>query len=417
MSHDATLLKDKSTEIGTIPSDWDVKPISELFEVTAGGDWDRMNSSRYEQGPYRYPIYANALRNDGVQGYCKYWKIPGESLTITGRGDVGKAVYRPRPFVPIVRLLALVPRNSSAKFYAEYINSKVSFALESTGVPQLTAPQVKPLLVPVPPVEEQYAIANALTQVDSLVTALERLIVKKEAIRDGMMQQLLTGKTRLEGFSGEWLSLHVASKSTLRARIGWQGLTTSEYKTTGHFRLVGGTEFFDGSVDWGRTPFVDQWRYEQDAGIQVREGDVLLTKDGTIGKTAYVDHLPGPATLNSGVFVIRPTRNAYDSRFLYYVLRSRAFEEFLSRLTAGSTISHLYQRDLVGLVINAPATLEEQAAIASALGDADSEIRALRLQLSKTKSLKRGMTQELLSGRTRLANQDGSPDRQKEHQS
>lgn len=398
----AVLPEYKQTEIGMIPSDWDVKPISELFEVTAGGDWDKANSSRYEQGQYRYPIYANSLRNEGIQGFCKYWTIPGESLTITGRGDVGKAVYRPRPFVPIVRLLSLVPKNSSAKFYAEYINNKVSFALESTGVPQLTAPQVKPLVVPVPPIEEQYAISNVLTHVDSLVAALEQLVAKKEAIRDGMMQQLLTGKTRLEGFSGNWVSLHVASKSTLRARIGWQGLTTSEYRSTGHFRLVGGTEFFDGAVDWGRTPFVDQWRYDQDAGIQVREGDVLLTKDGTIGKTAFVDHLPGPATLNSGVFVIRPTRNAYDSRFLYYVLRSRAFEEFLSRLTAGSTISHLYQRDLVGLVINAPATLEEQAAIANALGDADSEIRTLRLQLLKTRSLKRGMMQELLSGRTRL---------------
>jgi restriction endonuclease S subunit len=249
---------------------------------------------------------------------------------------------------------------------------------------------------------EQDAIGHVLSDVDDLIHSLERLIAKKQAIKQGMMQQLLTGRARLQGFSQQWTSLHVASRSVLKARIGWQGLTTSEYRASGLYRLVGGTEFLDGSVNWRATPFVDKWRYDQDIGIQLRQGDVLLTKDGSIGKTAYVDKLPGPATLNSGVFVIRPVRDAYHSRFLYFTLRSRAFAEFLTRLSAGSTISHLYQRDLVGLTLDVPPTVEEQRAIARVLSDAENEIDTLRTRLDKTRAEKQGMMQQLLTGRTRL---------------
>lgn len=267
---------------------------------------------------------------------------------------------------------------------------------------------VKELQIPLPPIGEQKMIAAALLDADHLIALHERQIAKKRAIKQGIMQQLLTGKTRLAGFSGDWRPLRIASHSTLKARIGWQGLTVSEYRSTGEYRLVGGTEFSDGLVDWVSTPYVDKWRYDQDAGIQLRSGDVLITKDGTIGKIAIVDALPGPATLNSGVFVVRPLRGAYESRFLYYLLRSRVFEDFLARLTAGSTISHLYQRDLVGLVLEMPPSQEEQRAIADVLWDSDNELTVLRQSLAKARNTRLGMMQQLLSGRTRLKAAEGA---------
>ena len=272
-----------------------------------------------------------------------------------------------------------------------------------SSIPGFNLTRLRTMKIPLPPVEEQERIAYALSDAGHLESTLRRLIAKKEAIRQGMMQQLLTGRTRLPGFVDQWTPVHVASKSLLKARIGWQGLAASEYLHSGEYRLVGGTEFINGSVDWNSTPFVDRQRYEQDSYIQLRIGDVLLTKDGSIGKTAYVDHLPGPATLNSGVFVIRPLRGAYDSHFIYFMLRSRVFEEFLGRLSAGSTISHLYQRDLVGLVLDIPSTLDEQHAIAAALADAEAEIAALRARLTKARSIKTSMMQQLLTGRTRLS--------------
>ena len=230
---------------------------------------------------------------------------------------------------------------------------------------------------------------------------LTRLIAKKRDLKQAAMQRLLTGRTRLPGFRGEWEFIGVAEKSSLKARIGWQGLTTAEYRTTGEYYLVTGTDFVNGRVNWANCCFVDRSRYVQDRNIQLRARDILLTKDGTIGKVGFVEGLPGPATLNSGVFVIRPKGNAYDPLFFYYILTSRVFDEFLARLQAGSTIWHLYQKDFENFRFRAPC-LSEQAAIAALLSDMDAEIAALEQRLAKTRALKQGMMQELLTGRTRL---------------
>ena len=252
---------------------------------------------------------------------------------------------------------------------------------------------------------EQRWIVDARESIDSLLAALERMIAKKRDIKQGLMQELLTGRTRLPGFTDSWTMLRVASVSHLKARIGWQGLTTEEYRVSGTHRLVGGANFADGRVNWNTTPYVDKWRYEQDPNIQLRARDILITKDGTIGKVALVDRLPGPTTLNSGVFVLRPKQGAYDPTFLFCMLRSRAFEEFVAGLSAGSTINHLYQKDLVTLEFRVPARIEEQAAIAAVILDADEELRALERRLASARSIKHGMMQELLTGRTRLVSE------------
>lgn len=261
---------------------------------------------------------------------------------------------------------------------------------------------LKSVVVSLPGCPEQRAIANVLDDVSTLIERLQRLIAKKRDIEQGMMQELLTGQSRLPGSSGEWTTLRVAPSSHLKARIGWQGLTTQEYRSSGEYRLVGGTDFRNGRVDWDRTPYVDKWRFDQDANIQLQVGDVLLTKDGTIGKIAFVDSLPSPATLNSGVFVLRPKRNAYEPEFLYWKLRSSAFDRFVTGLSSGSTINHLYQRDLVRLELEVPPTLNEQRAIARALTDIDDEVKALARQLESVRDIKIGMMQQLLTGRTRL---------------
>lgn len=344
----------------------------------------------------------NALRRSRVEDGDILLTITGNVGRVIRLVGIGEANINQH----IARIRIKDPRFDRGYVYHYLAQQSIRKYYESivTGqaYPQISLAQVRNTKIPVPPIGEQRAIAAALNAVDDFLVELERLIAKKEAIKIGTTQQLLTGRTRLPGFDGEWAPLRVAAKSELKARIGWQGLTTAEYRSSGTHRLVGGTEFADGSVDWEAAPFVDEWRYDQDTAIQLREGDVLLTKDGSIGKTAYVDALPGPATLNSGVFVLRPLRGAYDSRFLYFMLRSRAFEDFLTRLSAGSTISHLYQRDLVKLVLDFPPTLEEQDAIASVLWDMDSEVTVLRARLAKFSSVRAGMMQELLTGRTRL---------------
>lgn len=246
--------------------------------------------------------------------------------------------------------------------------------------------------------EKYYVLCN----VDTLITNLRKLIRKKKDIRQGTMQMLVTGKKRLEGFSGDWIKINLAKNSRLKARIGWQGLTTAEYLDEGYSYLITGTDFKDGRINWNGCHYVNYDRYVQDPNIQVSNGDLLLTKDGTIGKVAYISDLNRPATLNSGVFVVKPITDAYTAHFMFYVLESSVFKEFLQQLSAGSTINHLYQKDLVKFDLYVPPTTEEQEAIAGILFDMDLDIYKLEEKLSKYQKIKLGMMDELLTGKVRL---------------
>jgi len=195
----------------------------------------------------------------------------------------------------------------------------------------------------------------------------------------------------------DWEMLNLGKSSVLKARIGWQGLTTAEYLDAGDYYLITGTDFKHGYIDWDNCVYVEKLRYDQDKNIQVKEDDVLVTKDGTIGKVAFVNNVPKKTTLNSGVFVIRPVHKSYYPRYFYYVLMSEHFKEFLGKLTAGSTISHLYQKDFVHYEFPLPQTLTEQKAIATALSDVDALITSLEQTITKKKAIKQGAMQQLLT--------------------
>lgn len=218
-------------------------------------------------------------------------------------------------------------------------------------------------------------------------------------------------QTEFGTIPNDWKEVNLGKSSVLKARIGWQGLTTAEYLKTGDYFLITGTDFKNGYIDWDNCVYVERIRYDQDKNIQIKVEDVLVTKDGTIGKVAYVDKLPMKTTLNSGVFVIRPINNFYNTRYFYFVLRSRHFKEFLGKLTAGSTISHLYQKDFVHYSFPLPPTLAEQKAIATALSDVDDLISSLDALIAKKKAIKQGAMKQLLTppskGGKRLDGFDG----------
>ena len=193
----------------------------------------------------------------------------------------------------------------------------------------------------------------------------------------------------------DWKVKNLGETSKLKARIGWQGLTTSEYLTTGEYHLVTGTDFKNGRVKWTTCHFVEKVRYTQDRNIQLQNEDILITKDGTIGKVAFVDKMNIPATLNSGVFVIRPIRNNYNQFFVYYIFNSKYFSKFLSELVAGSTINHLYQKDFISFNFPLPP-LPEQITIARVLSDTDNLLQTLQKKIAKKRLIKQGAMQELL---------------------
>lgn len=253
-----------------------------------------------------------------------------------------------------------------------------------------------------PSITEQILIAKALSDVDAVISLLKVEHSKNLAIKSGMASQLLRGKLRISGFADEWHEVFLFEQSIVKARIGWQGLNSTEYLSIGKFGLVGGTDFEDGHLNWGSIFFVSEERYQQDPHIQLANNDVLITKDGTIGKIAFVTNLTIPTTLNSGVYVVRPRNRSYIPSFAYHLLNSTIFDQFIEKLSAGSTISHLYQRDLKNFIVKIPKSLEEQGAIAESLTAIDKKLTSLASELAKYECIKQGMAHDLLTGKARL---------------
>jgi type I restriction enzyme S subunit len=274
-------------------------------------------------------------------------------------------------------------------------------ALEGTTIGRLYNNIILNTDIHLPTLREQQAIATALSDFDEHINNLTELIDKKKAIRDGALEDLVSGRTRIKGFDKEWETVSFDQVIRPKARIGWHGLKKEEYLRDGYSYLIGGTDFHNGKINLDGISYVSKERYDMDPNIQVEANNVLVTKDGTIGKVALVPELDKPATLNSGVFVFRTTSKLLPT-FLYRVLLSSIFREFIDTLSAGSTIKHLYQKDLKSFEFRIPLDIEEQQAIADVLTAMDEEIEALEKEKAKIESIKEGAMYDLLTGRVRL---------------
>lgn len=187
--------------------------------------------------------------------------------------------------------------------------------------------------------------------------------------------------------------------STLKGRIGWQGLTSEEYTNEGAY-LITGTDFEKGSINWDTCVHVPMRRWEEARDIQIENGDLLITKDGTIGKVAIVKNMPGKTSLNSGVLRIMPIEG-YSRRFLYWVIQSEEFWNWFNYKNAGnSTIIHLYQGDFAEFVYAFP-NYAEQESIADYLdmhcAKLDSIISDLEHQIETLQKYKKSLITEAVT--------------------
>ena len=162
----------------------------------------------------------------------------------------------------------------------------------------------------------------------------------------------------IEMFDKENKEVSLKDCCEIHARIGWQALTQKEHMKSGEYVLVTGTDFVNNAINFDSCVYVKKERYEMDPHIILKENDILVTKDGTIGKVAIVKNLPKPATLNSGIFVIRPDRR-FDKDYIAYVFKGPIFEHFVDSVKTGATIKHLNQNKLVEFKIPVP-TLKKQ---------------------------------------------------------
>ena len=376
--------------------------IKDIFDLSAGGDVNKEHFSAYKTSEYRYPIYSNSLENHGLYGYTSSPKYSADSVTITGRGSVGHAEYREDEFDAIIRLLVLKPKSNNvcAQFVADYINNCVKFSLESTGVPQLTAPQIMNVELELPQYDEQKEVTTVLADVSSLIDMLGKQIAKKKAIKQGAMQELLTGKRRLPGFSGKWISGK------------WEEVL--DCFSSGATPYRGNPTFYKGSIKWvssgelNYNHIMDTLEHisteaKEKTNLTIHPAGIFLMAitgleaSGTRGSCAILD---APATTNQSCMAIYGTdKMSTEYLFHYYVQHG---DELAFQYCQGTKQQSYTAAIVKKLPIYYPEDVAEQNAIASVLTSMDNEVRALKQKLAKYRQVKQGMMQQLLTGKIRL---------------
>lgn len=377
--------------------------IKDIFDLSAGGDVDKEHFSAYKTSEHRYPIYSNSLENHGLYGYTSNPKYSADSVTITGRGSVGHAEYREDEFDAIIRLLVLKPKRSNvcAQFVADYINNCVDFSLESTGVPQLTAPQIMNVELELPQYDEQKEVTTVLANVSSLIDMLGKQISKKKAIKQGAMQELLTGKRRLPGFEGEWNKCKLGS---LGVFVKGTGISRNQ-SNSGNLPAVRYGELYTKHQNYV-TNYFSHISEEVAANAQrVSRGDILFAASGEtkeeIGKCAAIIH-ETDVYAGGDILVFRPATQL-DPVFMGTLLNTADVCKQRAEKGQGDAVVHIHADALSSINAMIP-NIEEQQAIADILLGMDKEIELLESKLGKYRQVKQGMMQQLLTGKIRLKN-------------
>lgn len=390
----------KKTEIGIIPQEWEIKTLCECFSISAGRDLQKAFYSATPSEIHRYPIFSNSLENKGLYGYTSHPRHKSGSITITGRGMLGVAEYRNIDFDAIVRLLVLFPKRPiTGSLIAEYINFRKPFYLESTGVPQLTAPQIANTPIPIPPLEEQRKIAEILGVWDEAIEKQSRLIEKLELRKRALMQRLLTGRTRLPGFTTPWKKVKLDEIGKFDKGVGvpkekivsdgCKAITYGEIYTKYDYVIKDFASYIDS--DTAQT------------SKQISSGAILFAGSGEtledIGKcVVFIDN--DKAYAGGDIIIFNPSIEV-DSLVLSYILNSPVAIAQKRRYGQGHSVVHIYQKDLARIEFELPS-LPEQKAIAEVLTTADDEIANHRKKLDALRLQKRGLMQQLLTGKTRV---------------
>jgi type I restriction enzyme S subunit len=404
----------KQTEVGVIPRDWEVKSMDSLTNLMTNGFVGTATSAYvnsddgvlYIQG---YNVQEGSFDFHGVKRVSKSFHARNQKSCLRGgdlltiqTGDIGVTTIVP-PELAGANCHALVISRfikgaSVPGFYCQYFNSergRAKFKEIETGstMKHLNVSDMRSLLLPSPPVEEQRAIAEALSDVDALLAALDRLVAKKRDLKQAAMQQLLAGHTRLPGFHGEW-------KETTLGQIGdcVIGLTYKPENVVEHGLLVlRSSNVQNGRLAYDNNVYVN---LEVAEHLYTRPGDIIVcVRNGSralIGKCALIDQQAAGVTFGAFMSVYRTKH----WRFIVHAFQAGEIQRQI-RDNIGATINQITNKDMKAFRVLLPPE-DEQIAIAEALTRMDTELAGLERRREKTHALKHGMMQELLTGRTRL---------------
>ena len=306
-------------------------------------------------------------------------------------GDLN--ILRPFNFINPLFLALTISNGEPQKELAKKAQGKSVVHIHNSDIQEVT--------VSFPTRAEQDRIVAVFRSLDNLITLHQRKYDKLTNVKKSMLEKMFpkngsnVPEIRFKGFSDAWEQRKLSDVATMHARIGWQNLRTSEFLDSGDYMLITGTDFNDGAVNYSTCHFVEKERYEQDKHIQIKNGSILITKDGTLGKVAYVQGLSMPATLNAGVFNVEiKDETKVDNKYLFQYLKAPFLMDYVDKKATGGTIKHLNQNILVDFPVVMPSKAEQEA-IGVYFQQLDNLITLHQRELEKLKNLKKACLEKM----------------------
>jgi type I restriction enzyme S subunit len=407
----------KKTEVGVIPEDWEYQAIGEAFEIRNNLRLPISKEKRqYIQG--KYPYYGPT----NVQDYIDEYRVEGEHALIGEDGDhflkwrdlsmtlLVDGKFNVNNHAHIIKGV----KNLTAWFYYFFAHRDLTQYLKRQGAGRYKLDKNTLINIPcaIPPLPEQKAIAQTLSDVDALIDALDKLIAKKRHIKTATMQQLLTGKTRLPGF-GE-------GKGYKKSAIGvipedWEvKYLKNALKMTPQYGInAPAVPYRDNLPIYIRITDISESGYfipeklvsvkqEKSNQYYLEEGDLVFARTGaSVGKSYLYNPNDGKLVFAGFLIRIRPDENILLPNYLSHYIKTKTYWDWVQLMSMRSGQPGINGNEYGQLLVPLPK-LEEQKAIAQVLSDMDKEITALEKRRAKTQAIKQGMMQELLTGRTRL---------------
>ena len=404
----------KQTEIGLIPDDWEVKRLNAICNNISSGK----NQNRFVNGIY--PVYGST----GIIGFCNNNKYSGDAILVARVGANAGLVNKVAGKYDVSDNTLVI---QSDKCDIDYLSRLLAFRnlnqlIFGSGQSLITGGQLKALLIQLPSLTEQQRIAKALSDVDALIFTTEKLLQKKKNIKQGTMQELLTGKKRLPGFA--------KSSNTKMTELGeipedWEVKTLSEifdFKPNNTFTrdclndskgeyqnvhygdvLIKYSSILDCSKE--SIPFINEGINVKFSKYGIMEGDIIIAdtaEDETVGKAVEIYNL-GNRKIVSGLhtFLCRKMTDDFAPRWLGYFMNQSIFHNQLLPFITGTKVSAISRTAIQNVKVLIPPK-EEQTAIANVLSSMDKEIETLNTKLEKYRNLKTSMMQQLLTGKIRL---------------
>lgn len=409
----------KQTELGMLPIDWDVKRLGNCLSKKPEYGINAPATPFSDTLPTYIRITDITDEGRYIKDNCVSVKHPKSELYFLEEGDlvfartgasVGKSYLYNKQDGRLVFagfLIRVRPNKEylNPKYLKYFSQTKMywNWVAENSmrsGQPGVNGNQYSQLPIPLPnDINEQHAVSYVLADIDELIEGLEQLIAKKRAIKQGTMQELLTGKRRLKGFSGEWKE----------KKLGQLGVFTKGKGINKDFVLPNGLPCIRyGEIYTHHNEYIKEFYSFVSAEVaresqKIRKGDLIFAGSGEtaeeIGKcVAYLDDKEAYA---GGDTIIFSPYNE-DSKYLGFLLNSANIVRQKAQMAQGDAVVHIYPRNLATINLNLPSTKDEQSAISQIISNIDEDVGLLERQLCKYRLIKQGMMQELLTGKTRL---------------